>query len=263
MKSDLAFLLTALRPLAQACLGSDIRVGGQPVTVPGSRRIRVSVVGGNLRIQRLITAAVRPGATVVDVGANIGYNTVYAALRVGPAGRVLAIEPALDNLEVLRHNVKDLPQVVVRAVAAGRASGSRDFFLRGDVSAVNSFFPKSCYGTVTDVVRVPVAPLDEMLDGRADLIKIDVEGGEIDVLEGMPRLRRLSGIQMIVEWHPLLQEAAGYEADALPRMLFDDGFTVSIASHTRVVRLERADVPATVARLKRAGRPIELVAQRA
>jgi hypothetical protein len=135
-------------------------------------------------------------------------------------------------------------------------------YLRGEISAVNSFYPESCYADVTGSVQVPVEPLDDLVEGSADLVKIDVEGAELEVLGGMTRLLRAPGIVLIVEWHPALQEAAGYSADALPLALLDEGFTVHAASHTSVRRLTRAAVPAAVARLRRSGRPAELFARR-
>ena len=69
-------------------------------------------------------------------------------------------------------------------------------------------------------------------------------------------------IRLIVEWHPRLQEAAGYQADALPRFLLTNGFALQAASHTHVRRLAAADLAAATARLHRAGHPVELVARR-
>jgi FkbM family methyltransferase len=232
--------------------------------VPGSRRIRLSVVAGNLRIHRLLDRFAARGATVVDVGANIGYNTVHAAHLVGATGRVIAIEPTPDNLAVLRRNVAaaGFANVAVHAVAAGRAAGTQDLYVRGDVSAVNSLFPQSCYAFVTDVLPVPVLPLDELVDGCADVVKIDVEGAELDVLEGMPRLLGSPGVALIVEWHPLLQRLAGYAPDELPRWLLERGFRLEAASHLAVRPLREPALAALTARLERQGRPVELVAQK-
>jgi FkbM family methyltransferase len=250
--------------LIQACLGEHVDVAGLRVRVPGSLPIRVSVVAGNRRVHRLMAAALHPGAIVVDVGANVGYNTVYAAQLVGPTGRVIAVEPADDNLAVLRENISssDLHNVVVHGVAAGRAREVRDFFLRGEISAVNSLFPESCYAAVSGVTQVRVAPLDDLVGGYPDLVKIDVEGAELDVLAGMPRLLRAPDIHLIVEWHPVLQQAAGYAADELPRTLLAQHFTLEAAWHTHVTRLHADDLPALVARLSRSRRPVELVARR-
>jgi FkbM family methyltransferase len=259
-----AAVMRYMRPLAQACAGTRVDVAGARVRVPGPLAIRLSVVAGNVRVHRLIDAAIRPGATVVDVGASIGYNTVYASRRVGPTGRVIAIEPAADNVGVLRENIaaNRLDNVVVRPVAAGRAHEVRDFFLRGETSAVNSLFPESVYAAVTSVAQVPVAPLDDLVDVDPALVKIDVEGAELDVLAGMTRLLRHPPIRLIVEWHPGLQEAAGYAPDALPRLLLDRGLTVHAAWHTHVTTLDAGDIEEVTARLRRAGRPVELIAGR-
>jgi FkbM family methyltransferase len=254
-----------LRAAADAWRGESVRIGGQRAAVPGTRSIRLSVVGGNIRMHRLIDALAPPGGLVVDVGANIGYNTLHAARRVGPAGRVIAVEPTPDNLAVLEHNVAgaELRNVVVERIAAGRARGTHDFYVRGEVSAVNSLYAQSCYAAVTGVLQVPVERLDDLVDGTADLVKIDVEGAELDVLEGMPRLLGQPGLALIVEWHPTLQTMAGYAGDALPRWLLDRGWRLDAASHYSVRPLAAADLPALTARLARASRPVELVARRA
>jgi FkbM family methyltransferase len=257
-------LLHYARPLAEACGGSHVHVAGQTVEVPGSRAIRLSVVAGNIRVHRLMQATVRPGDTVIDVGANIGYNAVFAAVLVGAGGRVIAIEPAGDNLDVLQRNVaaNRLTNIEVRPVAAGRVHETREFFLRGEISAVNSFYRDSVYAEVTSVVRVPVERLDDICDRAPRLVKIDVEGAELDVLGGMSRLLGTPGLTLIVEWHPLLQEAAGHAAEALPLALLAEGFSLRAASHTRVGPLGAAGVPRLAAQLRRSGRPVELVAVR-
>lgn len=253
----------ALMPsLLQAMRSDRIDVDGLHLWIPGSRLVRASVLAGNVRLRAIIDAVVKPGATVVDVGANIGAIAVYAAARVGPAGRVLAIEPADDNLAVLRENLRAnrLEQIVtVIPGAAGRARESREFFLRGDLSAVNSLFPESCYADVTAVSQVQVTPLDDLVQLPVALVKIDVEGAELDVLAGMPRVLQQPGLQLVVEWHPRLQQAAGYEPDALPRMLMAEGFTLQAVGHLWTRRLTARGVPEATARLMRSGHPVELL----
>lgn len=252
------------RAAVDAWRGDAVRVAGSTIEVPGTRRVRLSVVAGNLRIHRLLDRFVRSGSTVVDVGANIGYNTIRAARLAGAAGRVVAVEPTSDNLAVLRGNVAaaGLTNVRVEPVAAGSASGTRDLFVRGPKSAVNSLFPQSCYASVTDIVRVPVVPLDELVPRGADVVKIDVEGAELDVLEGMPRILRTSAPVLIVEWHPMLQRLAGYAADALPQWLLRRGWQVQAASHAAVRPLTAADLEKATARWLHLRRPVELLAWR-
>jgi FkbM family methyltransferase len=233
--------------------------------IPGDLSIRLSVLAGNTRMCALMDRALRRGATVVDVGANIGVVAAYAAHRVGPGGRVIAVEPAADNMQILAENVRrnGLTNVTALNLAAGRRRESRQFYLRGDVSAVNSLFPESCYAQVTEVATVNVAPLDELVDGVADLVKIDVEGAELDVLAGTPRLLAQPAVQLIVEWHPVLQQAAGYAPDALPRALLDAGFAIQAVGHVRSKPLNAANILPMAARLTRAKRPVELFAYRA
>ena len=102
------------------------------------------MIVGNLRIHRLLDRTVRPDATVIDVGANIGYNSIRAALRAGPRGRVVAVEPTPDTLAVLRHNIaaSGPANIDIAPVAAGSIAGEQDFFVRGATSAVNSLFPE-------------------------------------------------------------------------------------------------------------------------
>ena len=134
--------------------------------------------------------------------------------------------------------------------------------MRGARSAVNSLFPDSRYASVTSVLRVPVMPLDDLVAGAADVVKIDVEGAELEVLEGMSRILRAPGVALIVEWDPLLQQMAGYSADALPRWLLERGWRLQAASHLTVRPLEAADVPALTDRLMRMRRPVELLARK-
>lgn len=132
-----------LRTIVDAWRGDTVRLKDMTLKVPGTRRERLSMVAGNLRIHRLFDRYVKPGATVIDVGANIGYNAIYAARLAGSQGRVIALEPTPDTLTVLRRNIaaSEFLNIVVEPVAAGSLAGTRDFFVRGEISAVNSLFP--------------------------------------------------------------------------------------------------------------------------
>jgi FkbM family methyltransferase len=257
-------MLDSLLPLVQAPFAQQVTLAGMRVHVPGSLPIRLSVVMGNLRMQRMLDSLLHPGATVIDVGANIGYNTLYAAHCVGPQGCVYALEPAQDNLTVLYTNIfaNQLENVLVLPYAAGSAAGIREFYLRGDISAVNSLFHDNFYAEITDKIEVLAAPLDELLSITPDLVKIDVEGGELDVLHGMTRMLQSPDLRLIIEWHPTLQQAAGYTPDELPRFLMDQGFTLRLVTHTRTSTLHLSEIASIAARLLHARRPVELLATR-
>jgi FkbM family methyltransferase len=255
--------LTLVPSLLRAVSSETTALAGLTLRIPGPVSIRLSVVAGNARLFAALDTVLRPGSTVIDVGANIGVVAAYAAMRVGSAGRVVAIEPAADNLRVLEENIRrnHLTNVTIVEGAGGRRRESRPFYLRGDVSAVNSLFPESCYAKVTATTEVSVAPIDELVEGGAALVKIDVEGAELDVLAGMPRLLAERSIHLVVEWHPVLQQAAGYAPDALPRMLLAGGFRIDAIGHFGSWQLQAHDIPELASRLRRAGRPVELFAR--
>ena len=252
------------RAAIDAWRGEVVRLANMTVQVPGTRRERLSVIVGNLRIHRLLDRTVRPDAIVIDVGANIGYNTIRAALRAGPRGRVVAVEPTPDTLVVLRHNIaaSGLSNIDIAPVAAGSIAGKENFFVRGATSAVNSLFPNSRYASVTNVLRVPVMRLDDLVTGAADVVKIDVEGAELEVLEGMPRILSGPRVALIVEWDPLLQQMAGFGPDALPHWFLKRGWRLEAASHLTVRPLTAEEVSTLTARLKQMRRPVELLARR-
>jgi FkbM family methyltransferase len=224
----------------------------------------MSVVMGNLRMQRMLDSLLQPGATAVDVGANIGYNTLYAARRVGQHGRVYALEPAQDNLTVLYANLfaNHFTNVFVLPYAAGSRREVKSFFLRGEVSAVNSLFQDNFYAAITETTEVLIAPLDDLIPDVPDLVKIDVEGAELEVLQGMSRMLVSPSLRMIVEWHPTLQQAADHAPDALPRFLLDQRFTLHAVTHTGHSLLHTADLPTLTKQLLASRAPVELLALR-
>jgi len=133
---------------------------------------------------------IRPGDVVLDCGANVGVFTARA-LRSG-ASKVIAIEPAPDNVECLRRNFSDAiarGSVVIQAVAVWKSSGTTDLIIDGDTSARDSI--AGHFEHSVSRISVPVTTIDEMATTLAldhvDLIKMDIEGAERQALEGAHR----------------------------------------------------------------------------
>lgn len=171
----------------------------------------------------------KPGMTAVDVGAHVGFLAVTMGRLVGPSGCVLAFEPAQENLRYLRDNVvrNGLDHVKVLPFAVGSTATRRRFNITGS-SDSHGFYPHPLTKTLCTVEMEQVA-LDDEPVGSVDLVKIDVEGAEIEVLDGMRNtLAANPGIRILVEWNPACMRSAGYEADALPRRLEELGFTMVV-----------------------------------
>jgi FkbM family methyltransferase len=126
--------------------------------------------------------AVKPGHTVYDIGANVGFYTLLASRLTWPGGRVIAFEPWGPNLAFLRRHVEmnRLANVTVMSAAVGERPGT----LRFAPGIAGSLGHLSASGTI----EVPVVGIDAFVAaGTApppDVIKMDIEGGEVDALRG-------------------------------------------------------------------------------
>ncbi|MBW3534383.1 MAG: FkbM family methyltransferase [Gemmatimonadetes bacterium] len=165
------------------------------------------------------------GGRFVDVGGHIGHFAAFAARRVGVSGRVHVVEPAPDNVRLLEAMVtlNGFSQISIHAVAAGRASGMRALQMM-DHGDSHGFYPHPL-ATRTASLNVPVHRLDELVEPPVDVIKVDVEGAELDVLEGATGLLAADPPPvLVVEWNPASQESAGRDPLELPAALERAGF---------------------------------------
>lgn len=154
-------------------------------------------------VVQTIQRIVRPGWTAVDIGANIGYVTLLLAKLVGPQGRVIAFEPLPENFQVLQENiglnaylnVSLEPNAVMDKPGSVRLYRQREHCLTGTASTASG----SGAG-----LEVPAVSLDGYLEERGDhvqFVKIDVEGAEGAVLNGMRRVLAEDHPVVLVELH--------------------------------------------------------------
>lgn len=138
-------------------------------------------------LARFFLRTLRPDSIVMDVGAYIGQYTLLAA-KYAPRGRIVAIEAHTHSFNRLQNHVSrnNLPNVELLNLAAGAKVGKMAFALSSDASTSGLVSPKESSWRQT--VTVDVAPLDEIATqlrlGRVCLVKVDVEGGEGEVLRG-------------------------------------------------------------------------------
>lgn len=176
----------------------------------------------------LFEQAVRPGAAVVDIGAQFGYFALIAARR---GAAVHAFEPEPSNLALLRRNVErngfgDRIVVVPKAVGA-----------RAETLALHLYEGSDSHGlhrhpdaTVRGTIDVECVTLDDHLGGRrVDVIKMDIEGHEPFALAGMTRTIAASpGLVLFVEFAPDMLRRAGTEPAAFLDRLAGVGFSMEL-----------------------------------
>lgn len=139
---------------------------------------------GTLRVMR---KCLRRGDVFIDVGSNIGMMTLEAARAVGPSGAVWAFEPAPATHAILRQNVEmnGFGNISALQTALGSERGDAMFYFSPDHLGQSSFIEPQVGG---QEIRVPIQTLDEVMSREsvdsARMLKIDVEGWEIEVLRG-------------------------------------------------------------------------------
>lgn len=160
---------------------------------------------------KVLTGLLKQGDHVIDVGANIGLLTLPAAVSVGPTGRVIAVEPASRAFSLLRESVAinfEAGRVNLQNCAAGAAAGKATLNL-GHHIGHSSLLTLDADGGKEEV---EVAPLDALTTPgqRVDLVKIDVEGFELEVWRGMARIIADNpDLAVIVELGPEHLQRAG------------------------------------------------------
>lgn len=144
----------------------------------------------------------KPGMTVLDVGAHHGLYTLLASKSVGSTGTVIAIEPSPRERKRLIKNLKinRMKNVAIQKCALGAKSGEAKLYL---TDSLNNWCNSLRQPTNTvEAVNVPVRPLDELISElkltRIDFIKLDIEGGELDALAGAQQMLRLPGRPVIL-----------------------------------------------------------------
>jgi FkbM family methyltransferase len=167
------------------------------------------------------------GDTFIDVGANIGYYTVMAAKLVGPRGRVIAFEPDPENFALLKRNIEanGFTNVILEQKALFNKPGTLKLYLEETNKGGHKVFQ---FGQPRPTVEVEAVRLDDYLknDQRTvDLIKIDTEGAEGAILEGMREtLGRHQNVKLVVEFFPLLLRSFGSDPAAMLGDLRSLGF---------------------------------------
>jgi FkbM family methyltransferase len=171
----------------------------------------------------LFARLVRPGDTVLDLGANLGVYTLLAARLVGPGGRVHAFEPnprlaQLVDLSIRMNGFAPWAQVH-RVAASDRTGVARLFFTdsySGGGSLAGTEEQRDASGEAKHAVDCRLLPLDTLFTDpamRVDVIKMDVEGHEGPALRGMRQLlTRSPGVRIMMEFGPQMMNSSGMAA---------------------------------------------------
>ncbi|CEH31035.1 hypothetical protein AM501_29055 [Aneurinibacillus migulanus] len=186
---------------------------------------------------------VKPGMTVLDIGANCGYYSLLAAMYVGPHGKVHAFEPSpLHHDNLMKSIAKNgFNQIELHKVALTNIDGETTLYISrlGGASIYNPGLPGTIEAKVKTVVFTEYFPKQ-----KVDIIKIDIDGSEPLIMDGLFQLIDSNdNIQIIMEYCPFIWRGSGYQPLPILQRFAERGFDFHIIRHDGTI------VPATIEQL--------------
>jgi FkbM family methyltransferase len=229
LRTIAADVLAKVRPVVEVAVGPDkIMVN-----------LRDPIIARNLFLDReydrhvfeIIGRLDLANKTCVDVGANVGLYSVMLSRMTGPGGRVVALEPETTNFELLQRNreLNGAANIQCVKVAVGAECGKSTLAVNPYNWGDHWITGSSTSPAWASRQSVDVVTLDDQLrdepDGRLAFIKLDVQGQEVAVLDGMAKtLARNPDVILLVEISPDHLRTAGTSATVLVRRLLEIGF---------------------------------------
>lgn len=182
----------------------------------------------------LIRSLVKPGNTVLDIGANIGFYTTVFSELVGANGKVFAFEPEPVNFKYLQQNCKILNNASLNNKAVSDTTGTLKIYLSKMLNVDHRTYKIDEYSEIKEIDAVTV---DDylMYNGtpKIDFIKMDIQGFEMSALKGMLQtLKNNPGVQLISELWPYGLRKAGSSAVEMVELLHALGFKIYLISST-------------------------------
>ena len=185
-------------PNTQNLYNLTIRVGISKFRVKD--KVSVGVLDSSYEAANMKKLSLKRGDVFIDVGAHVGKYTVEAAREVGDEGRVISVEPFPSNIAMLKENIglNRLKNVEIVNMAAWNCSEQLRLFV-GDSSAVGGIYNNFNLNSIL----VKAEKMDRIVGdaklGRVDWVKIDVEGAEYQVLQGIEETLERFKPRLLVE----------------------------------------------------------------
>ena len=147
----------------------------------------------------------KEGDIFVDVGANIGHISILASKKVGESGNIIAFEPEINCFELLKRNTKlhDCENISNYQLIISNQNEKVDLFYNKKHSHINSTINKNL--EKSEVIKVDSVILDEFLIDykKIDIIKLNIQGGEVDALRGSKNIIQNNLPIVLTEFWPL------------------------------------------------------------
>jgi FkbM family methyltransferase len=190
-----------------------------------------------------LSALIYPGDCIWDIGANVGHYTRQFSERVGPTGRVVAFEPSPINFGQLATHCAALSNVSLFQVGLGNQDFLANFAQGSDDLGATSHVTDSPHGSTVVNIRAGDSLITHNDAPLPDIIKIDVEGFEWEVLNGMSAILKNSKLRAIgieVHFGILVQRDLGSVPQQIEQQLKRSGFQLTWADNSHLLACREA-----------------------
>jgi FkbM family methyltransferase len=188
-------------------------------------------------IIELIKRKIKPDMTVLDLGANIGFYTLYAAKLVGNKGKVYAFEPEPKNYQLLLRNIQinNFKNIIPIQKAVSNSNGKTQLYL-DKTNLCKHSFSENNISEKSGSIEVETTTLDTFFKDklefdRIDFIKIDVEGAEGLAIKGAQKILQNKNLQILLEFWPSGQKNMGTDPFELLKCLQEYGFKIKLPNN--------------------------------
>ena len=185
---------------------------------------------------------IKPGDTVLDIGANIGFYSKILANCTGASGKVHAFEPDKTNFKYLKGNTAKLNNVILNNKAVSEKTEELKIYKSKDLNVDHRTYPVGEYESIETIDAVSI---DDYIDGkfRVQVVKMDIQGFEVSALKGMQKtVTSNPKIVLLLELWPYGLHAAGSTVQQFYEVVSSMGLTIYFLEKDELSELKESDI---------------------
>lgn len=186
---------------------------------------------------------IKPGDTIIDIGANIGFYSKILATCAGKYGKVHSFEPDLINFKHLKKNTRGLVNIVLNNKAVSDKSGTINIYKSKDLNVDHRTYPVGEYESI-DVIEA--ISIDEYVNNswKINLIKMDIQGFEVSALKGMEKtIKANPELKMLLEFWPHGLHAAGSSVALFCEVIKSLGLKIQFLEKENLLPFDETKIP--------------------
>ena len=188
----------------------------------------------------LLKKHIKPGDTVLDIGANIGFYATILSGIVGEKGKIHCFEPDTTNFAHLKKTTSSYKNIIINNKAVGPTSGIIKIYTSKNLNVDHRTYKPEEYDKEISIEAVSI---DSYLkDEKVDFIKMDIQGFEMEAMKGMKAtLKNNPNVKMISEFWPYGLRKAGSSLRDFFTLLKELNFKIEILNENKleVLTLEK------------------------